>query len=413
MDLSAFQLFKNNSRTNRNAALHHTPLIDYGRVIRVIDIQTVVVETIIQTSLSKEVYTVTLLSLSSALLEVSDYPKLGDTVILFFLRKYDALMFMRDIVHNPDAAGYNVFSGVGILMSTAKNAAHTIIAHYEDDGKPVTEITSDAELYGTFNNLATITFCRAVFDSEDEALITVLFGKGRPLVERFLSRVERSHGFWKDAEGEWEEVDAKVTERYSVYAPITHDIQGSQTIREGLGVTKDDEPVETEAPITETVHGKAPIVRDIRSPQTVTVGIGNDESGDETEERSAPVHETYGSKAPITKDIRSPQTYTIGTGPNGTTHAPVNVKLDADSDIDLVSQSHYDVQFKRYMHHKITSGEKFKFYNLVDDMCAIIGDFMNTVNRMTTVGSAPRHRVSPVDKLKLSQLLRRWKSLME
>ena len=81
MDKSVFQLFKNNSRSNANTRRHETPFISYGRVVKVIDIQTVVVETIVQTSLSREVYTVTLINLSSALLEISDYPKLGDRIM--------------------------------------------------------------------------------------------------------------------------------------------------------------------------------------------------------------------------------------------------------------------------------------------------------------------------------------------
>jgi hypothetical protein len=314
MNKSVFQLFKNTGRTNTNARLHGTPIIDFGRVIKVIDIQTVIVETIIQTSLAKEIYTVTLLNLSSALLEISDEPKLGDTVLLLFLRKHHPLMFMRETIDYPDASGYNKFSGAGILMSAAKQAAHTVISCYTDDGKPVADIKSGAEIYGTFHNSAAFEFCRAVFDGGDERVIHLVFGAGRPLVEKHLARIERLHGFWKDPENELIELEASVTERYSVYAPITKDIQGSQTTDAGLGADKDDNPVETEAPITETVHGKAPIARDIRSPQTVTIGVGNTESGNENEERDAPITETVHGKSPITRDIRSPQTLTVGLG---------------------------------------------------------------------------------------------------
>jgi hypothetical protein len=339
MDKSAFQLFKNTNRTNTNAWLHNVPLIDFGRVIKVIDAQTVVAEAIVQTSLSRETYTVTLLNLSSALLEVSDEPRLGDTVLLLFLRKRHPLMFIKEYINDPNAAGYNKFSGVGVLMSIAKKAAHTIISCYDDDGKPATDITSDAELYGTFHNLATIEFCRAVFDSEDERLISIIFGAGRPLVEKHLARVKREYGFWKDPENELIAMDASVTERYSKYAPITQDIQGEQTIKVGLGTDKDGNPVETEAPITETIHGKSPITRDIRSPQTVTVGIGNAESEDEEEERDAPVSETYGSKSPLTKDIRGSQTYKVGIGPDGDTDAPVNISMGSKADLDVTSKS--------------------------------------------------------------------------
>ena len=261
MDMSAFQLFKHNNRTNINSHIHNTLIIQYARIIKVIDIQTVIAETVIQTSLSREVYTVTLLNLSSALLEINAYPKLGDTVLLLFLQRYDPRMFIERTVNNPNATGYNRFSGVGVLMSTVKNTAQTIINFYEDNGKPVAEINSAAELYATFNNLAMITFCRAVMDSEDEQLITLCFGQGRPFVEQFLSKVTREHGFWKNNENELIELDAAVTERYSKYAPITKNIQGTQTIKVGI----DDEGEDTEAGIDVTLGGTADIVLDSKS----------------------------------------------------------------------------------------------------------------------------------------------------
>jgi hypothetical protein len=305
MDKSAFQLFKDTNRTNTNAWLHNVPIIDFGRVIKVIDIQTVVVEAIIQTSLSKEIYTVTLLNLSSNLLEISDEPKLGDTVLLLFLRKHHPLVFMSETINDQNAAGYNEFSGTGILMSTAKKAAHTVISCYDDDGKPVTDITSDAEVYGTFNNSMTIEFCRAVFDSEDEQIIRLVFGAGRPLVEKHLARTEREYGFWKDPDNGLVEMDASVTERYSKYAPVTKDIQGAQTTGVGLGTDKAGNPVETDAPVVETVHGKAPVTRDIRSPQNIVVGIGNDETGEPSAQRKAPVTIEMGDDADITLNSMS------------------------------------------------------------------------------------------------------------
>jgi hypothetical protein len=424
MDKSAFQLFKNTSRTNTNAWLHNTPVIDFGRVIKVVDMQTVIVETIIQTSLSKESYTVTLLNLSSALLEVSDEPRLGDTVLLLFLRKHHPLMFMSETINDRDASGYNKFSGVGILMSAVKKAAHTIVSCYDDDGKPVTDIISDAEIYGTFNNLMTIEFCRAVFDSEDEQIINFIFGTGRPLVEKHLARIEREHGFWKDPENELIAMDASVTERYSKYAPVTRDIQGAQTIDVGLGTDKDDAPVETDAPILETVHGKAPVTRYIRSPQTITVGIGNAETEDAEEERDAPVNETYGSKAPITKDIRGPQTYKVGIGKDGDTEAPINVEMGEKADVTLTSKSGLTAKFKKVFDLfvedviklvskkavtlKSESSELLEIGNTIATLGAMVDELLQDLISMKTVGSPGQHVVSPDDIAKFTQLKTKW-----
>lgn len=348
MNISALQLYKNSDSDNANAWLHNTLIVDYGRVVKVIDVQTVVVEAVVQTSSSIERFTVTLLSLSSALLEISDAPKVGDSVLLLFLRKHDPTMFIKDTVNNADATGYNRFSGVGILMSTVKSIAHTTLSlYYDSEEQPVVDLISNAETYGTFNNLMTLMFCRAVFDSEDEALINILFGVGRPLIEEHLARAERKHGFWKDPENELIQMDASVTERYSPYAPIVKDVQGAQTTDVGLGTDKDDAPVETDAPIVETVHGKASIARDIRCPQTTVVGIGNSESGDDAEERDAPVEEVYGSKAPIAKDIRGTQTYKVGIGPNGDTDAAVSIEMGEKSEITLDSKSGMTLHFSK------------------------------------------------------------------
>ena len=266
MDKSAFELYKNNARTNTASRLHNTPLIEYARVIEVIDVKTVRAETVVRTSSLREVFTVNLLSLSSALLEVSDYPKLGDTVLLLFVRRYSPLMFMNETVHDPDAAGYNRFSGVGILMSTVKNKAKTLISCYEDgDGKAVAEINSEAEVYGAFTNLVTLEFCRASFDSSDEALISILFGEGRPFTVKHLSGVTREHGFWEDNEGALIPLDAPVVERYSEHSPVTKDIQGAQTVSVGIGKDGD-----TDAPVNITLGGKADVTLSSASALTMS-----------------------------------------------------------------------------------------------------------------------------------------------
>jgi hypothetical protein len=425
MDQSAFQFLKNNAHSNTNAWLHNTLIVDYGHVTKVIDLQTVVVETVVQTSLSVERFTVSLLSLSSALLEISDEPKIGDTVLLLFLRKHDPLMFISETVKNAYAAGYNRFSGVGILMSTAKRTAHTILSVYDNDGKPVVDLRSDAEAVAAFNNSLTVNFCRAVYDGEDEQLITLLFGSGRPLIEKHLAKIERQHGFWKDPDNELIEMDASVKEEYSIYAPITKDIQGAQTTDAGLGTDKDGAPVETDAPIVETVHGKAPVTRRIRSPQNVTVGIGNAETGDEAEEREAPVSETYGSKSPITKDIRGAQTYTIGTGPDGPTDAPVAAALDESADVTIDSKSALTVRFEKavlvecgdtYELHvtgpatfqsdgKITvdagenvsikAGGKVYVGSAAMDMHTLLKALVAEIKGLNTFGSPGMHKVTP------------------
>jgi len=62
---SAFELQKNTAATNAASRLQATPLVGFGRIVQVIDIQTVIVEAAVQVSLSREQYTITLLDSSS------------------------------------------------------------------------------------------------------------------------------------------------------------------------------------------------------------------------------------------------------------------------------------------------------------------------------------------------------------
>ena len=390
MDLSAFQLFKNNARTNANSALHDTPIVQYGRVIKVIDVQTVIAETVIQTSLAKEVYTVTLLSLSSALLEINAWPKTGDSVLLLFLQRYDPRMFVRNTVNNPNAAGYNKFSGVGILASAMKGFARTAARFYEEGGKPVTEIRSDARWLSTFNAELALTFCRAVFDSGDEALISVTFGEGRPFAQQFLSKAAKEHGFWKDPDNEWVELDAAVTEKYSVYAPITKDIQGSQTVNVGIGTDKNDGPVETEAPVKEIIHGKAPVTKDIRSPQNITVGIGNDESGDAEEQRDAPIDITFGENTPVT--FASASSLTMSFEKAVLIETGDTYKLDITGAVTLTSGDKIT----------IAAGGKIYIGNSSMDMHTLLMDMVSEIKSLQTFGPPPLHKVHPSSVLSLT-----------
>jgi hypothetical protein len=263
--LSAFQLVKHSARTNEIARIHETPIVSYGRVIEVIDARTVIVEAAVKSSLAVEMYTVPLLTLSSASIELNIQPQAGDKVLLLFLQKYSSGMFDADeTIENPNAAGYNSSSVVGMLLSTFKGFADTIVQFYKDGEDYAADLTSNAKWNATFNSGVGLIFCRAVFDSEDEQLISMLFGEGRPFLQQFLSKVTREHGFWKDNDDKLIELDAGVIERYSEFAPITKDIQGSQSISIGI----DDEGNDTEAPVDITLGAKADITVKSKSGKT-------------------------------------------------------------------------------------------------------------------------------------------------
>ena len=376
MSQNWFDILKHTADSNTLKDILDTPIVNYGRIIQIIDTRTVVVEGIVWSSLSKNIYTVTLLSLSSDLLEVSVEPKLGDKVLLLFLQQYDAKMFIQDSVSNLNASGYNRFSGVGILMSTVKRAAKTLLRFYEAQGEVILSIESGVKTFGTFTTETSLRFERLNIGNEDEAAISILFGQGRPFTVRNLSKSEKEHGFWKNSENELVELDAAVTERYSVYAPVTKDIQGAQTIDVGLSADKDDKPVETEAPIVETIHGKAPITRNIRSSQTIKIGIGNAESESEDEQRDAPVTIELGEKADITLSSKSGKTEEYKKTVSLKSGDAVVIEATQDAGI---SGSTVTVEAQTTVEIK----------NAATSLGAIIGDFITIVSSWTANSTAP------------------------
>ena len=388
MDISASDLFKNNSTTNITNRTHDMPLITFARVAKVIDVQTVIVRAIIQTSLSIEVYTVSLLNLSSALLELNVHPEVGDTVLVFFLQRHNPLMFATDdFIEDPDATGYNRYSGVGILMSTVKRLAQTLVNFYRDGDKSVADIHSRTDWRMAFHGLMGLIFRRADPEGDDKKFISLLFGEGRPLLQQFLSAATHEHGFWKDSEDEWVELDAPVLERYSKYAPITRDIQGKQVTNVGLGLDKfEGKPVETDAPITQTIHGKSPVVKNIRSPQTITIGIGNDESNSSDEQRNAPINMELGEKADITIESKS------------------GFVSKFKKKLDLLFEDTIQFISKRAITLKSNSTELIEIGNQIATLKGILDEYNDILQAFGTMGSPYRHSTDPPTILKLQAL---------
>jgi hypothetical protein len=366
MGLGAFDLNKHTLSTNMTEWLKATDIIAYGVVTEALAENLARVEQVVRSGASRAVHVVPLLSFASSLFETRAEPQVGDLVLLLFADKYTGQMFQSPLerfeatnewsIYDPNAQGRNKFSGLGILLAPYRGWADTTLQHSRSEGSPVMTFRSAAHISAVLQREVCVMFSALPGDSgEKDRLIHLIFGQHSPeLVQRWAA-VTEEHGFAKKSDNDLEEVSAPVTQRYSIYAPIVRDIQGTQTTDVGLGADKDGNPVETEASIAEIVHGKAPITRDIRSPQTVVVGIGNAESGDGEEERDAPVTETYGSKAPITKDIRGAQTYKIGVGKDGDTEAPVDIELGSNADVSVTSRSALKLHFDKAV--EISAGD--------------------------------------------------------
>jgi hypothetical protein len=315
-DFDTFELLKHSQQSNFHEDLHRVPIISYGVIRTVVSISSAIVDTVVQDQQAQETYSVPLLYPSSALFEHSVYPKRGDLVLLLFVQRFNAAMFDDPCVreqltgamtlYDGDATGYTRFSGVGLLMRTPKNRSDIRVQHYETEENESAVLASvQAALTLELDRNISVLIDRHPSERADPVLASFRYGERAVYEEEHYHDARRTYGFLEDVDGALQELSAPVTEKYSMYAPVTKDIQGAQTTDVGLGTDKDGAPVETDAPVTETIHGKAPVTRDIRSPQTITVGIGNTESGDTEEQRYAPLAMTFGEKADIALTSKS------------------------------------------------------------------------------------------------------------
>jgi hypothetical protein len=280
--MNAFELSKDSAESNVLAWLNDTPFVSYGIVRRVIDTQTVVVEQAVRDTASPDLWTVALLTPSSRLYEMSIIPEEGDLVLLLSLQKYNPAMFDIPVqrfeaynewaIFDPDATGYTKFSGVGILLSTPKGAASTTVKHSTSEGSAILALDTVAHVAASFMKQV-----NAIFDSlpEDdntkkERLVSLLFCEASPFLMQHWARVNREHGFWEDSDGTLTEVDATVSEKYSEYAPIMKNIQGTQTYKIGI----DDTGADTDAAVSIEMGSNVPVTLTWRSGESIEVGDG-------------------------------------------------------------------------------------------------------------------------------------------
>jgi phage baseplate assembly protein gpV len=336
-DFDAFELLKHSPETNFHENLHRVPLISYGVIREAVSVSSVIVDTVVQDQQAQETFSVPLLYPSSALFEHSVYPKRGDLVLLLFVQRFNAAMFDDPLIreqltgdmtlYDTGADGYTRFSGVGLLMRTPKNNSDITVQHSETDAYESSVLAAvKAALTLTLSRNVSILVDKHPSEGGDPVVASVVYGERAAYEESHYHDARRSYGFKKDIDNDLQELSAPVTEEYSIYAPVTKNVQGAQTTDAGLGADKDGNPVETDAPIAETIHGKAPITRNIRSPQTTIIGIGNEESGDANEQRHAPLDFTLGEDANIALTSKSALTL----------HFDKAMLIETDDSYDLI-----------------------------------------------------------------------------
>ena len=281
MEVDAFELNKNSGRTNDNDWLRNTPILQYGVIEKVYDANLVFVRQAVQESISAKKYTVRLLHLSTQLKEESVRPLVGDLVLLLFLRGYKDEMFLDPLereknnkgdgkIHATDADNYNMFSGVGIQLSTVKGRSSTTTVYDEDSTGPTVNERTVARVTKIFNRAMSVLFDVPIETSggnpADEA-INVLFGPHSPFTEELHAAVTRKYGYDKAKDGTIVELAAPVTETYSNKAPITKNILGEVDVHIGT----DSQNASTTAPVNIDLNDKSPV--DVKSKSGLSLSF--------------------------------------------------------------------------------------------------------------------------------------------
>lgn len=116
-----------------------TPIVEFGIVKQVIAKGVVLVQlSVARDEKAVTLITCPLLSVACGNVTIDIEPKENDKVLVLFPRVFDSDMFdldNKDTLINPNASGYNLLSGVAILMTQYKKNKHKNILSISADDK--------------------------------------------------------------------------------------------------------------------------------------------------------------------------------------------------------------------------------------------------------------------------------------
>jgi hypothetical protein len=240
------------------------------------------------------------------------------------------------------------------LLSPFIDYAVTQFKHVLLGGIPAVTASTSARIMALFSRAVDISFDREDGLESPEG-ISLLFGENSPFTTRHLTKVLKEYGIEKTGDGSLKAVQAPVDETYSVYAPITRSIQGSQAITVGIGEDKDGNPVNTAAPVDITLGQQADI--------TIVSESGASLSFDK------PVSLTLGSDAGLSLTSESGFTASFDTAVNLTTGGALSMEVNGDA--------------------------KMFFGNSAESLRSLFTGLVDQIKQLKTFGSPGAHTVDP------------------
>lgn len=284
MDKSILELRRSSARENAVSWLKNTSFIEYARVIKVYDVNTVRVQLVVQDSLSPRVYNVRLLHEASIVREDTVMPQVNDLVLLLFLRACNDDMFLDpavrkkktgdETIYDQDCHNYNMFSGVGILLATARGQAYIRSSSGLDaDGAFLDEVTN-ARLTKAFQRSVAMLF-DAPYGSGLDAPVDVTFGARSPLTTEHHAPVTKKVGYDDLPDGSQIEFDCPDTETYGSTSPKTVTSKSSLSLSfEKASLVKMGDTFELQVSGDLTITGSGNITID--GDAKVSVNTGSD-----------------------------------------------------------------------------------------------------------------------------------------
>lgn len=145
------------------AIIKRSCIIDYG-IVQDVPADGIVDVSVAVSDTAQNMFYMTcvLANIASSSVAIDVKPNIGDRVLVVYPRIYDEKMFTvsddnkkkREIIVNEQAKGYNLLSGIAILLNQCKKASHKNVIKF-DDGKLDIKLAYDKNSNKNLLNIST------------------------------------------------------------------------------------------------------------------------------------------------------------------------------------------------------------------------------------------------------------------
>lgn len=172
-------------RTAIQSMINRTCIVSYGIVKEVLSDGIVTVElSVAHSAKDIKIITCILLNIASANFTVHIEPAVNDKVLVLYPDKFDTDMFnpsAEEAIINENATGYNLFSGIAILMNQYKKNSHKNFIDCKENGILTYSVDTNAvtiDLSDTENKNISITDSNGCSLTSSDGNISIVDANG-------------------------------------------------------------------------------------------------------------------------------------------------------------------------------------------------------------------------------------------